>query len=576
MQCSMKDIKRTVESSPEKPGVYLFKGENGKYLYIGKAKNIKNRLKQHLQSASIDPKEQKILSESVKLEWIITKTDYEAFVLENELIKQYKPKYNVRLKSGSSYPMIVITDEEYPTIKISRKYGEYKGYYYGPFIPARTARAMKDLLHKLFKLRTCDPMPVRNLVCFDYHLGLCSGPCAGKISKKDYRFDSKLAREFLDGNVKNVIYQLYDKIEEYSKKLMFEKAALVKDQIIAIENVVRKQEVLGLPIEEADIFYFLDSSVFLIVVRANRIVGKDVLEIREGFSDSKEIHIIMEYYGKGNLIPNSIYTNIKSKDIDNLKKWIKHIKKERVEISTDIPEEIVNFIERNIEDGVSESLKEEFRSLFGFELPDRIEGFDISTLQGHFTVGSCVVWEKGKMNKKEYRRFRVKTVEGVDDYAALREVLFRRFRKYKDMENMPELVLIDGGKGHLKQGIIVKDALGLEKLRIFSLAKKEETLYTDDRKEIKLFEYQNLLRLFTRIRDEAHRFAITYNRKLREKESLKDILSNIEGVGKKRKEILYRTYKTIENIASASEEEMVKLGIPRNIAQNIKKYLGSI
>jgi len=572
----MKDIKKIIESSPEKPGVYLFKGENGKYLYIGKAKNIKNRLKQHLQSANIDPKEQKILLESIKLEWIITKTDYEAFVLENELIKQYKPKYNVRLKSGSSYPMIVITDEEYPTIKISRKYGEYKGYYYGPFIPARTARAMKDLLHKLFKLRTCDPMPVRNLVCFDYHLGLCSGPCAGKISKKDYRFDSKLAREFLSGNVKNVIYRLYDKIEEYSKKLMFEKAAVVKDQIIAIENVVRKQEVLGLPIEEADIFYFSDSFVFLIVVRANRIIGKDILEIREGFSDSKETHIIMEYYGKGNLIPNNIYTNIKSKDIDNLKKWIKHIKKDRVKISTDIPGEIVNFIERNIEDSVTESLKEEFRSLFGFELPYRIEGFDISTLQGHFTVGSCVVWENGKMNKKEYRRFRVKTVEGIDDYAALREVLFRRFRKYKDMENMPELVLIDGGKGQLKQGIIVKDTLGLKKLKILSLAKKEETLFTDDGKEIRLFEYQNLLRLFTKIRDEAHRFAITYNRKLREKESLKDILSNIEGVGKKRKEILYRTYKTIENIASASEEEMVKLGIPRNIAQNIKKYLGSI
>ncbi len=575
MQCSMNSIKKLINSSPEKPGVYLFKGKDSKYLYIGKAKNLRNRLKQHLQSIDIDPKERRIFSDCETLEWIITKTDYEAFILENELIKQHKPKYNIRLKSGSSYPMIVITDEEYPTVKISRKYGEFKGHYFGPFIPSRTARAMKDLIHKLFKLRTCDPMPVRNLVCFDYHLGLCSGPCAGKISKKDYRFDAKLAVDFLSGNVKNVLYQLYDKINEYSKKLMFEKAAVVKDQITAIENVVRKQEVLGLPIEEGDIFYFYGDSVFLVVVRAYRIVGKDNLKVGSGISYEGATQVIVDYYKKGNLVPDRIYTNIKNEDTENLKRWIFEMAGKRVNVLTEIPEELKRFIDRNIDTGVSVSLEKEFKSVIGFDIPDRIEGFDISTLQGQFTVGSCVVWENGKMNKKEYRRFKVKTVKGVDDYASLREVLFRRFRRYSEMDKPPELVLIDGGKGQLKQGIVVKDALGLNNLRIFSIAKKEEILYTDDGREIKLFEHPELLRLFTKIRNEAHRFAITYNRKLREKEALKDILSNIKGIGKKRREILYRTYRTVENIAAAPEEELVKLGIPRNVAQNIKRYLGS-
>ena len=574
MPYDMEHLKKFLEEAPDKPGVYLFKNEKNKYVYIGKAKNIKKRLKQHFQQINIDPKERKIFQESKSIEWIITKSDYEAFVLENELIKQYKPKYNVRLKSGSSYPMLVITDEEYPTVKISRKYGELKGTYFGPFIPAKTARAMKELIHKLFKLRTCDPMPVRNLVCFDYHLGLCSGPCAGKISKKDYQFDAKITKEFLAGNVKNIIYQLYDKIEEYSKKLMFEKAAVVKDQIIAIENLIRKQEVIGLPIEEADVFFFDRGYVFLTVIRGYRIVGKDILEVKEGLSDNFELDIIAGYYSQGNLVPKKILLNREVKDINSLKKWLKEFKKADVEIEKDIPEEVLRFIQRNLLDRNLETLKEVFLEVIGFELPDRIEGFDISTLQGNFTVGSCVVWENGNMNKREYRRFKIKTVKGVDDYASLREVLFRRFRKYKDMENPPKLVLIDGGKGQLKQGLIVKDALGLKDLRIFSIAKKEEILHTDDGREIKLYEHQELLKLFTKIRDEAHRFAISYNRKLREKEGLKDILSQIEGIGKKRREILYRTYKTIDNIAQAPEEELIKLGIPKKVAQNIKKYLG--
>ena len=569
----MERWKEIVNSAPENSGVYLFKGEKGKYVYIGKAKNLKKRLKGHLQQAKIDPKEKRIFEESKSLEWIITKSDYEAFVLENELIKQYKPKYNVRLKSGSGYPMLVITDEDYPTIKISRKYGEIQGEYFGPFIPAKTARAMKDLIHKLFKLRTCDPLPSRNIVCFDYHLGLCSAPCVNKISKKEYTLDVKGAKAFLSGNVKNVIYQLYDRIKEYTDKMMFEKAAVVRDQIKAMENLIQKQEVAGFPFNEGDVFFFHNNVVYLVIIRRHSIVGKEELKLTGDYSKENMQEIIAGYYMEGNYIPDRIFLNINIGDRKFLEKWLSKKKGREVILEEKIPEKVEDFINRNLRFENIDLLKNIFKEIFGFHLPERIEGFDISTLQGKFTVGSCVVWEKGKMNKKEYRRYKIKTVKGVDDYASLREVLFRRFKKYKEMENPPELVLIDGGKGQLKQGLVVKDALSIENLRIFSLAKKEETIFTDDGKEINLYKHQELLKLFTKIRDEAHRFAITYNRKLREKEGLKEVLDEIDGVGKKRKEILYRTYKTLENIKNADIEELKKLGIPEKVAQNIKMYL---
>jgi excinuclease ABC subunit C len=563
-----------INKAPEEPGVYLFKDRKKQYVYIGKAVNIKNRLKNHYQQLKVDPKERKIFKESSSIEWIITKSDYEAFVLENELIKQYKPKYNVRLKSGSSYPMLVITDEEYPTVKISRKFGEIKGEYFGPFLPARTARAMKELIHKLFKLRTCDPLPKRSLVCFDYHLGLCSGPCADKISMKEYKEDAKVAKAFLSGNVKNVIYELYDKINDYTNKLMFEKAAVIRDQIKAIEMTIKKQEVIGVGVEEADIFYFSSGRAYLIIVRGNRIVGKDELKVQnEEFEEGNEIAIITDYYSKDTYIPKTIITNKDLEDLENLKQWLLKAKNKEVEILTSLPEQVEGFIKRNINIENIENLKSEFERVFGFSLPNRVECFDISHLDGKFTVGSCVVWENGSMNKREYRRFRVRTVNYIDDFASLREVLTRRFRRYKEMDNPPELVLIDGGKGQLSQGLAVRQELGLENLRVFSIAKKEEIIYTDDGKEVRLFENQELLKFFTKIRDEAHRFAITYNRKLREKEGLKSVLDNIEGIGEKRKEILYRTYKTLDNILKASDEELKKLGIPTSVSQKIKEYL---
>lgn len=562
-----------IERAPESPGVYMFKDKD-KFLYIGKAVNLKNRLRGHYNLLKDDQKERKIFTESSSIEWIVTTSEYEAFILENNMIKLYKPKYNTMLKSGSGYPMIVITDEDYPTIKISRKFGEVKGEYFGPFIPARNARALKELLHKLFKLRTCDPMPVRNIVCFDYHLGLCSGPCASKISKKDYNSDVEVAKAFLSGNIKNIIYKLYEKLKQFSEKMMFEKAATVRDQIKALETVIKKQDIVGLDIDEADVFYITETDIYLIVVRGFMVVGKEKLNI-QGRPDNT-INFLIEYYERGSFIPKNIIVNKSLEDEELFIRWLREFKNCDVELSHSIPLKLNNFIERNIPVVNLTQTKQIFSSVFGFELPYRIECFDISHLQGSFTVGSCVVWENGHMNKKEYRRYRVKTVDGVDDYASLREVLSRRFSKYSQMENPPGLVVIDGGKGQLSVGLEVRDRLKLSTLRVFSIAKKEEIIYTDDGKEVRLFELPQLLKLFTTIRDEAHRFAVSYNRKLREKEGLKSILDNIEGIGEKRKEILYRTYKTLDNILRASDEELLKLGIPVKVSQRIKDYVKGV
>lgn len=559
-----------IDKAPETTGVYMFKNKD-KFLYIGKAINIRNRLKGHYNLMKDDPKERKIFLESSRIEWIVTSSEYEAFILENNMIKLYKPKYNTMLKSGNGYPMLVITDEDYPTIKISRKFGEIKGEYFGPFIPARNARALKELLHKLFKLRTCDPMPVRNIVCFDYHLGLCSGPCASKITKKDYASSVDVAKAFLSGNIKNIIYRLYERVRDYSDKLMFEKAATVRDQIKALETVIKKQDIVGLDVDEADVFFITDMDIYLIVIRGFMVVGKERLNIH-GKPDNT-INFLIEYYERGGFIPKIIIINKKLDDEELFIRWLKEFKSKDVSLSHNIPVKLKDFIQRNIPVIDLTEIHQAFKSVFGFELPERIECFDISHLHGKFTVGSCVVWENGKMDRREYRRYRVKTVDGIDDYASLKEVLSRRFSKYSDMENPPGLVLIDGGKGQLSVGVEVKNRLKLHNIRLFSIAKKEETIYTDDGKEVNLFEFQPLLKLFTTIRDEAHRFAVSYNRKLREKEGLRSVLDNIQGIGEKRKEVLYRTYKTLDNILKASDEELAKLGIPVKVSQRIKEYI---
>ena len=559
-------VERLIDSAPEKPGVYLFK-KGKKVLYVGKAKNLKKRLQQHLKLAQEDPKERAIVYGSDSVEWIITRNEYEALLLEIDLIQQYKPKYNVLHKFGSGYPMLLLTRDEFPTLKVVRG-TEHEGELFGPFLQSRKAYKVKKLIHSLFKLRTCDPMPKRSEPCIDYHLGLCSAPCCGYVSKEEYQLSVQSAKAMLTGEVSEILPKLYQKIELFSKELLFEKCAQIRDQIIALENIAKGQGVSSLPFREADFFYKEGLRVGLFLIRAYRLVNKEIYDFES--EDEVEEFILGYYYS--NYIPKVIILNFELSE--ETKEWIRRRAKHPVEFLWDIPSELEEVAKENVSEGLSPKLLEkEFKEKLNLPLPRIIEGFDISHFFGEAIVGSCVVWKEGRMSKRDYRRYRIRTVFQIDDYGALEEVLTRRGKRIlKGEVEKPDIWLIDGGKGQLKVGIRVKKLLGLD-LKVMSLAKEEEILYTEDGKELPLKENPILYRVFGLIRDEAHRFALTYNRKLREREFLEDILSKIKGIGEEKRKIIYRNFETLYDFIEAKDEELRKLGINPQLKQEVKKYL---
>lgn len=560
------EILEKIEKAPDKPGVYVFKSDKN-YIYIGKAKNLKNRLLTHLKEAQKGvEKEKKIFELSKTLDFIITTNEYEALIHEMDLIRTYKPKYNVLLKHGSGYPMILITKEEFPTVKVVREIKE-KGDYFGPFLNANKAYKVKKLIHSIFKLRTCEEMPKRTEVCMDYHLGFCSGPCANAISKEEYSLSVKGAKAFLDGNIKNIIDELYLKVENYANNLIFEKASFVRDQIIALQNIAKGQNVSLLNIEEADVFYESFDKIYFFLIRARRFVGKEEFDISDKIADFESF--LSQYYFQ-NLIPKAIIVN---KDLsENFLAFIKTRRKD-VKIHKEIPSSIKEIIDKNVKNISYDYLEKVFTEKLGIKAPKIIECFDISHFYGSFTVGSCVVWENGSLNKKRYRRYKIKSVSDINDYESLKEVLSRRAKRFLSKEEpLPDIWLIDGGKGQLSIAKMVKKDFNLN-ITLLSIAKKEELLFKEDGSFIKLKENDELYKIFGLLRDEAHRFAITYNRVSRSKAFMEDILSKIKGIGRVKKEIIYRNFESIYDILSYKDEALKKLGISPKIKEELKKIL---
>ncbi len=554
-----------IDKAPERCGVYIFKGKK-KPVYIGKAKNIKRRLLQHLKLSETDPKEFYILRDAEGLEWIVTRNEFEALVLEIDLIQTHKPKYNILHKYGGGYPMLLITDEPYPTVKVVRE-TQHRGELFGPFLQASRAYKVKKLIHRLFKLRTCDPLPERKEPCMDYHLGLCSAPCADLVSREDYALSVEGAKALLSGEVADVLPRLYNRIEELSKDMLFEKCAHIRDQIRALENITRGQGVSGLPYSSADLFFKLGRRVGLFLIRGGKLVSKETYDLER--EEDVEEFLLGYYYS--NCIPEVVLTNFDLSE--DVKRWIERRAGRRVSFDREIPEGLLDIVEENVKEGIDlDLLKEEFGKL-GVPLPKIIEGFDISHFCGEDTVGSCVVWEEGRMNRRRYRRYRVKTLSQIDDYGALREVLSRRARRLKaGQEPMPDLWLVDGGKGQLNVALKVRERYGLP-VRVFSLAKEEEILFTEDGRELRLREEPILYRVFGLIRDEAHRFALSYNKKLRTKKALEEVLSKVKGVGEVRKRIIYRNFENLYEFVQADEERLRKLGLSPKLQQEVKRYL---
>jgi len=563
---TLKKWEEIIKKLPERSGVYIFKNRH-RYIYIGKAKNLRKRLLQHLRAVKEDPKEFQIFAQSESLDYIVTESEYEALVLERQLINIHKPKYNVVFKYGGGYPMLVLTEEDFPTVKIVRDFEE-KGHYFGPFFNLNQARRVKSLVHKLFKLRTCSEMPSPGKLCMDYHLGLCSAPCVGKISKEDYRLAAESAKAFLSGEVGQILPKLYEKMEECIKRLEFERCQFLKEQITALENLTKGQRVLNLPFTEADVWVNPEGSkrVYLYLIRAKKLVDKREFEIPEAYDSGFESWLLAYY--SVNYIPERVYYEGVVNDRGNLERFLSQRSGKTVKVSPGIPETLKPLVEINLKTpAVEYDQRELFERVLKIPFPERIEGFDISHFMGEAVVGSCVVWEKGRMNKKCYRRYRIKTVEGIDDYASLKEILSRRaLRIKKGQYPVPDMWLIDGGKGQLNVALEVKRHYKLPTF-VVALAKREEILFTEDGRQIPLKEYPALYRIFGLIRDEAHRFALSYNRKLREKKILGKLTD-------RERRVIERNFESVYEILETPDERLKKLGLEPSLKQKIKREYG--
>ena len=574
-------MREKLQTVPDAPGVYFFKDGKGRVIYVGKARSLKNRLSSHLNCTNPNEKSYRIVKNAADFDYIVVKNEREALTLEAELIKKHLPKFNVLLKDDKSYPHIVITDEEFPTVKIVRRKESVNGKRFGPFIPPKNARALKELIHKVFKLRKCKELTKRSKPCLQYYIDRCTAPCCSYVSKSDYRKQVEGALSFLTGNVKNYINRLYNEIEEAAENLQFERAAILRDQLIAIKNIYERGSIFFEDHPNCDVFYLEKrNGLFLgvkLTVRNGIIYGKETFQFDP--IDPWDENLLLEVftYGVNEInedVVGTIWIEGTYENEEPPEEILTNFRYIGNDISAkEIPEEILQFVRKNRTVGRVnlnlENLKSEYESVFLDTFPERVEVFDISTLQGTGTVGSCVVWEKGRFVKDDYRRYKVKTVKGVNDYASMEEVLTRRFRRIKNGEvKKPDLVLIDGGIGQLNVAIKVRDTFGLD-FRVFSIAKKEEIIYTDDGEVVETKKYPYLFRFFTNLRDEAHRFAVTFNRKVRNKLMVKSVFDGIRGLGVKRRKILEKFYPDIRELAEASVDELVKIGIPKKVAEEV-------
>lgn len=511
---------------PEDPGCYIYKDKSGEIIYIGKAKSLKKRVSSYFQSKDHDEKTKKLVSEINNVEFFATTNEVEALVLENNLIKKHKPKYNINLKDSSRYAYITITEEEYPRILVARDRVQ-KGKYYGPFVSAEYRDHVIKVLRESFKIRTCAKLPKKS--CLRFHIDLCTAPCINNISQLEYIESIKKIEKYLKGNSDELLEKLRTEMSQYSKKMNYEKAKTLRDQITALEYLQEKQKFETEKRYDEDILNYIveNNKVYLIVFN----ISRGVLATKNEFSfDYKENffeEFITQYYSDSD-VPKEIILPHELKD-DSIINYLEKIREGKVEIT--IPKkgdkyELLMLVKRNIEisflseNKMINALKDAINMN---STPTVIECFDISNTSGTNSVGSMVQFRNAKPDKSNYRRFKIKTVTGPDDFSSIYEVVKRRYTKLKnDKLEMPDLVVIDGGKGQLEAAKKALDEIEL-KLPLISLAKKFEEIYVFGNDEpIRLPKTNEGLRLLMKIRDETHRFGIKYHRLLRSKEMIKE------------------------------------------------------
>ena len=616
----MFDIQEELKKLPKCPGVYIMHDEADTIIYVGKAINLHNRVRSYFRkNIGRGPQIDKMVTLISRFEYIVTDSELEALVLENNLIKEHRPKYNTMLKDDKTYPYIKVTvGEAYPRVLLSRTMKKDHAKYFGPYTSAAAVKDTIELINKLYQFRTCNKNLPKDFgsdrACLNYHIKQCMAPCQGNVPEEAYRERVKKALDFLNGNYQEILKELEQKMKEASEQLEFEEAVRYRDLYNSVKQVAQKQKITGSDGEDKDVIALAgddkDAVVQVFFVRGGKLMGREhfyMTHVSETPRAQILLDFVKQFYAGTPFIPKELMLQEEIEDIEILEQWLTKRKGARVYIR--IPkigtkEKLVELAARNAElvlsqdkerirreEGRTIGAAREIGKLLGLENVNRMEAYDISNISGFANVGSMVVYEKGKPKKSDYRKFRIKTVSGPDDYACMREVLTRRFvhgmEEQKELENremekefgsftkFPDIIMMDGGKGQVNIALSVLEELHIQ-IPVCGMVKDDNHrtrgLYYENR-EIPIDRNSEGFKLITRIQDEAHRFAIEYHRSLRGKAQVKSVLDEIPGVGPARRKALMRHFKSIEEMKSADVETLAKVEeIPIHVAESIYRF----
>jgi len=611
----MFDIQEELKKLPDKPGVYLMKDSNGEIIYVGKAVVLKNRVRQYFQSSSNHtPKVRAMVSRIKEFEYIVTDTELEALILECNLIKKYRPKFNILLKDDKSYPYIKVTmNEEFPRILMTRRVEKDGAKYFGPYTSVFAVKNTIELIKKLFPIKTCNKVFTKDgkkqRPCLNYHIHQCLGPCQGDVNKEEYRALMNDICGFLGGKQEEIVKRLENEMIKASENMEFEKAAALRDKIASLRHIAQKQKVVTNAMSDQDVIAFskdpTDSCVQVFFIRGGKLIGREHF-IFEGVGEvsDKELmtSFIKQFYSAAAYVPSEIVLQEDIDEMEIIERWLSSKREAKVHIKVPRRGEKLKLVEmvsqnalialnqfkeniRNQEKMAKEGMEKLKEILQLDEIPHRIEAYDISNTGSTEIVASMVVFEGGHPEKKEYRRFKIKSLNSQNDYASMQEVVYRRFnhaRKEKEentsqtkFSRFPQLILVDGGLGHVNSVLAVLEDMDIS-IPVAGMVKDDHHrtrgLVTRE-KEVDLSKDLNLLRFITAIQDEAHRFAIEYNRKLVQKRYKGSELDNIEGIGPKKKKALLKHFGSIKNIKKANVDDLEAVeGISPALAKKIFEY----
>lgn len=593
------------------PGVYLMKNLHGGVIYVGKAASLRSRVRSYFGTKrGMDHKTRELVSHIRDFEVVRTDTATEALILENELIKRYQPKYNVMLRDDKSYPFIRITNEPFPRVLSTRRVVNDGSRYFGPFTSAASVNRTLDSLNKLFPYRLCDIEITGNAdrPCLYYHIGRCNGPCIGAVDQEQYGHVVQNVQLFLEGRSDEFLPELRKQMDRAADALDFEQAARLRDEIKAIEHVLERQKIASGKRETFDVLAMAkgeggDACVQVSTIREGKMLGSEHFLMTGARIDDEPSHIlgsfVAQFYDEAALVPRELVLQHSIDDKEIVGQWLNERRGGPVKLTVPrrgMRRRLVEMVAKSAEENLNHErvrwLNDEQRTTMALtelgdrlqleKLPRRIECYDISNLQGNSPVASMVVFEDGRPKKSDYRRFSIKDVEGPNDYAMMQEVLRRRFKRAKDMESteewreLPDLVIVDGGKGQLNSALAVFHELDVS-VPVVGLAKENEELFLPGRSDpIILPRDAQALYLVQRVRDEAHRFAVTFHRSKRKKASFQSALDGVRGLGPQRKKALLRTFGSVKNIREATADDLSTVdGIGSALAEQIKSELGS-